>query len=326
MNYSDKTPNQSPKGIIFTDFDGTLFNSERFITEENYKALKEARTAGYITVIATGRSLFSFRRVAENLDRPIEDYFDYLIFSSGAGLIRSDSRIRGFKQEITADDLLETENLNPSTAFDAAGLLFRRGIDFMIQKPVPLNHHFVHVKANGAVNPDYYQRIRIYDDFAEPLNPGDGDSDLEQIEKVCNEGVCQLVGIVPPSGTDNEKYISELLDYLQHRLCDCTVIRTTSPIDHNSVWIEVFNPEVSKSQSADRLTRSLGLKACDALAVGNDFNDEDMLHWAGTGRSVDEAPARMQQAHPSAGRSIDSAVAAAVREFIADRNYSPVRS
>ncbi|HAK47479.1 MAG TPA: hypothetical protein DCO79_16360 [Spirochaeta sp.] len=321
MNYSKQIVRETPRGIIFTDFDGTLFNSERFVTEENFKTLETAREAGYITAIATGRSLFSFRRVADSLDTPIEDYFDYLIFSSGAGVIRSYPGIRGFKTEVTVEDLIEAEGLSPSVAFDAAGLLFRRGIDFMIQKLVPDNHHFVHVKSNGAVNPDYYRRIRIYSGFTEALESADGDSELDQIEKACFKGVSQLVAVVPPGGnTDiDAKYTNELIEYLRHRLSDCSIIRTTSPIDHSSLWIEVFNPEVSKSKTADRLTRSLGLSSENALAVGNDFNDEDMLHWAGTGRTVDEAPEKMRMAHPSAGRAIDSAVASAIQSFITDK-------
>ncbi|MDC7228288.1 MAG: HAD family hydrolase [Spirochaetales bacterium] len=325
MNCSDtrasKQPSDEiagkPAGIIFTDFDGTLFNSEHYVTDENFEALRSARNAGYITTIATGRSLFSFRRVAASLSRPIEEYLDYLIFSSGAGVIHSGPSIRGFDVAVTKDELIEAEGLQPASAFDAAGLLFRRGIDFMIQRSVPENHGFVYIKSNGAVNPDFYRRIRIYSEYAESLDCGNEDSELEQIEKACYEGVSQLVAIVPPAGNANEDtYKNELIDYLRHRLKDCSVLRTTSPIDHRSMWIEVFSPNVSKSKSAERLTQSLKLTATDALAIGNDFNDEDLLHWAGTGRTVDEAPDEMKKNHKSAGRSVDSAVAAAIKDFI----------
>lgn len=309
--------NSSKQGIIFTDFDGTLFNHRRFITEENYAALTAARKAGYITAIATGRSLFSFRRVAESLDRPIEDFFDYLIFSSGAGVIRSFYGIRGFDTYIKEADLIESESLDSSNAYEAAGLLFRRGIDFMIHKPAPENHRFVHIKSNGAVNPDYYRRIKIYYDFAQPLEPDDDDSDLDRIKKLCFEGVSQLVAVIPPSEiSDNEKYYHELYEYISHRLSECSVVRTSSPIDHKSLWIEIFSPQVSKSRTAERLAVSLGFGASDCLAIGNDFNDEDLLKWAGTSRTVDEAPDRLKQLYPSAGSSLDGAVASAINSFI----------
>ena len=319
MSYSDR--NSAPRGIIFTDFDGTLFNSERFITGENFSALRRAREAGYITAIATGRSLFSFRRVAAGIDPPIEEYLDYLIFSSGAGVIKATRTIRGFDRGIGDGDLIEAEGLPPLTAVDAAGVMFRRGIDFMIHKPVPENQHFVHVKSNGSVNPDYYRRIKIYSDFAAPLQTGDSDAELEQIDKLCMEGVSQLVGIVPPAeNIESTKYTADLIEYLRHRLPECSVVRTTSPLDHNSLWVEIFNAGVSKSKAAARLTQSLGLNSADALAVGNDFNDEDLLRWAGTARTVDEAPGVMKLEHKSAGRAIDSAVAAAIGDFISARS------
>ncbi len=299
MNYSDK-----PQGFIFTDFDGTLFNHKRFITDDNYTALETARTAGYLTAINTGRSLFSFKRAAAKLEKPISDYIDFLIFSSGVGVLR-----------LCDDKLEETENLMAADAFEAAGLFFKHGIDFMLQKEVPHNHHFVHVKSNGSVNPDFYRRIKIYEDFAEGLSPKEEESDLDSIEKVCYEGVSQLVGIIPPSIKDDEKYASELIEYLRYRLSSCSIVRTTSPIDHKSLWVEIFSPDVSKAKTAARLAERHGLNAETSLAIGNDFNDEDLLRWAGTARTVDEAPESLKQMYPSAGRSIDSAVANAIREF-----------
>ena len=294
MNYSDSESSKaSTRGVIFTDFDGTLFNHNGAVTRSNLEALKTARESGYVTSIATGRSLFSFNRVLKQLDMPITDYIDYLIFSSGAGVLRYPEA-----------KLIETEELPFNEALEAAGLLFRHGIDFMIQQKVPENHRFIYIKSNGSVNPDFYRRIKIYSDYSSGLEPGDGDSDLDRIEKICLDGVSQLVAIVPPSGGDDEKHSSDLLEYLRHRLSGCTIIRTTSPIDHKSLWIEVFNKQVSKSKAAARLAAALGVKASDCLAVGNDFNDEDLLSW---GRHLtlpwDEAPEALKRLHQSAGSS-----------------------
>ncbi len=317
MNYSEsKTPDRH-RGIIFTDFDGTLFNDQRYITDSNYKALKHARELGFITSIATGRSLFSFRRVAETLDRPIYEYFDYLIFSSGAGVVRSFEGIMGFGTDITENDIIEKEELSPPDASEAAKLLYSQGIDFMLHKPVPDNHHFTYIKANSVLNPDFYRRIKIYPDYAEALDAGDGDDVPEQIEAACLEGVSQLVAVVPPAeNIDAGKYAAELTEFLRLKLEQCSVVRTTSPIDRQSLWIEIFSPEVSKSKAAARLADRLGVSSSDCIAVGNDFNDEDLLRWAGTARTVDEAPELLRNQYRTAGRAEDGAVASAILEFI----------
>ncbi|MBI9106215.1 MAG: HAD family phosphatase [Spirochaetales bacterium] len=306
-----------PKGIIFTDFDGTLFDSNRIIVPENYAALEKAGRQGYLRVIATGRSLFSFRRAAAGLERRIENYIDYLIFSSGAGTLRCLPGILEPEAELDEYSLIEAEALDGISAFTAADLLYHHGIDFMIHRKVPENHRFTHIKANGAVNPDYYRRIRIYSDYASLFKPSDNESDLEAIERICYQGVSQLVAVIPPEADRaSDNYAAELLEYLRLKLPECSVIRTTSPIDHISLWIEVFNSDVSKSKASERLARRMGLCAADCLAIGNDFNDEDLLSWAGRGMTVSEAPEIMRAKYPSSGPAAEGAVSAAVIDFI----------
>ena len=69
-------------------------------------------------------------------------------------------------------------------------------------------------------------------------------------------------------------------DHVASPLPDLTVIRTTSPLDHHSTWIEVFPREVSKSQAASRLAARHGIGRGDVCAVGNDYNDRKLLEWA----------------------------------------------
>ncbi|MDC7125636.1 MAG: HAD family hydrolase [Spirochaetales bacterium] len=317
MKYFDSLKKKDIKGIIFTDFDGTLFNRKRYISQNNYDVLQKARDAGFLTVIATGRSLYSFRRVAKSLEHPIEDFFDFLIFSSGSGIIRSFEGIRGFEKTIKPDDIIDSRTLSNTDSSQAAEILFMDGIDFMIHQPVPDNHHFIHIKSNGSLNPDYYRRIRIYEEFASPLSLSEDDSEIDKIKTICNQGVSQMVAVIPPQeGKDSDDYYNKLHEYLCQKIDNCSVIRTTSPVDHKSLWIEVFPSDVSKSQAANRLASKLDVKKENCLAIGNDFNDEDMLEWAGTGRTVDEAHEKLKQRFPSAGKSEDGAVAVAIEEFI----------
>jgi len=84
----------------------------------------------------------------------------------------------------------------------------------------------------------------------------------------------------------------DVLPEVHARLSELTVVRTTSPLDHGSVWIEVFPATVSKSQACAWLAERHGMGPADVTAVGNDTNDLDMLHWAGRGYAV-------ANAHPS---------------------------
>jgi hydroxymethylpyrimidine pyrophosphatase-like HAD family hydrolase len=82
----------------------------------------------------------------------------------------------------------------------------------------------------------------------------------------------------------------ELFADLRSGLGNVNVIRTTSPLDGVSTWIEVFPAGISKGTAIRRLARQLGLEGGSVVAVGNDYNDEDMLESAGLAFVVREAP------------------------------------
>ncbi|MCG8615242.1 MAG: HAD hydrolase family protein, partial [Desulfobacterales bacterium] len=87
----------------------------------------------------------------------------------------------------------------------------------------------------------------------------------------------------------------EELSRIQGQLADFSVIHATSPLDHRSAWIEVFHPEVSKSRSVNWLTDKLGISQDRVVAVGNDYNDHDLLEWAGLGLLVANGPDDMKE-------------------------------
>jgi hydroxymethylpyrimidine pyrophosphatase-like HAD family hydrolase len=57
-------------------------------------------------------------------------------------------------------------------------------------------------------------------------------------------------------------------------------VRATSPFDYRSLWVEVFSKQAAKHLAADVLAKELGISAFRTLAIGNDYNDEDLLEWA----------------------------------------------
>ena len=74
--------------MIVTDLDGTLLNSEGQVSNRNYETLNKLKDLGHLRVIATGRSLFSTKKIL-TLDFP----FDHLISSKErvylTGIIRN---------------------------------------------------------------------------------------------------------------------------------------------------------------------------------------------------------------------------------------------
>ena len=244
--------------VVFTDLDGTLLGSDQALSPVNRRALDRLGAEGITRVVITGRSLYSTRRV---LDRHFP--IDLLVTSSGAGIFSFPDL-----------DLLASHALTPAEVTRAASVLLEFELDFMVHELVPDNHRFRWHRC-GANNEDFDRRLSLYEGHHSPMR-----KPLHQTHRAT-----QLLAICAADNSD------ELHGALQERLNELTVIRTTSPLDHRSIWYEIFPNNVSKSEAAAWVCRQNKLDAGSALVVGNDYNDLDLLHWATNARVVANAPA-----------------------------------
>ena len=242
---------------IIIDLDGTtLPRGWNSLSEENKKALEEAGRAGITRVLATGRSVFSFRNaLPEGL--PI----DYMVFSSGAGIMRwNDQR------------LLCTRELSPEETLDIATMLWEYDINFTIQQPIPDNHHFLY-RNTSPLHEDFRRRIENY--------PGLGTS--IQSTRDIHGGATQFLVIL-----DSKQL--QLHGESQEKLSGYSVIRSTSPIDNQAIWTEIFARDVNKGSSCQILLDQLDIRYDECAGLGNDYNDIDFLERCGHPFIVANAP------------------------------------
>ena len=252
----DDVARSPPVGLIATDLDGTLLGSDHTLGSRDASALRELGEAGVVRVVATGRSRLAAERV---LDRTVP--IDYLVVSSGAGIL-----------DWRSGRLLRRHAFEAADARRAAEVLRRFGVDFMAHDPVPDDHRFRFVRARSE-NPDFERRIGRYGEFAVPwrdggsagTNPDDGIGSVPE--------ACQFVAILGP-GED------VLHDRLRAALPEFAVVRSTSPLDGRSIWVEVRPRGVSKESAVAWLAARHGLDAGRTVAVGNDYNDCGMLRWS----------------------------------------------
>jgi hydroxymethylpyrimidine pyrophosphatase-like HAD family hydrolase len=259
------------KAMVVTDLDGTLFQKDHRISARNYQTLLDLGERGIIRVIATGRHLLSAHKVLSP-DFPI----DFLIFSSGAGILAWPRQ-----------ELLYSASMNQEEVSLAFASLSQRCLDFMVHRPIPENHHFFFFPS-GKPNPDFEARCRLYKDFATPGRP----------QQIPPGEACQLVAIEPHfRAASRYPEIRGELDCL-------AVVRTTSPLDGRSRWIEIFAKEVSKARASIQIARDLGIREEAVMAIGNDYNDLDLLRWAARSFVVNDAPRELLSLFPTV-RSAD---------------------
>ena len=112
------------------------------------------------------------------------------------------------------------------------------------------------------------------------------------------EGASQFVVIMEPDLARFRR--------LAAALKGLSVVRTTSPLDGLSLWMEVFALGTNKSGAAAFLAARLGMQPGQTYALGNDFNDADLLEWAAHACVTANAPVELRQCYsrirPRGGR------------------------
>jgi hydroxymethylpyrimidine pyrophosphatase-like HAD family hydrolase len=271
------------EGMVVTDLDGTLLHRNGLISSKDLNTLKALQNRNILRVIATGRSLFSAYRALDR-DLPI----DFLIFSSGAGTV-----------DWATKRIIQEHTMNMASVKSAAHLLFEMNIEFMIHNPIPHNHTFTYF-GTGENNPDFLRRLELYREFATS-----GSHSSHQFK-----GACQIVAIEPPEG-ENSTYHT-----LQKELPFLKVIRTTSPIDGRSTWIELFPRTVSKAMAAEWLRSLCDVNRESVCSIGNDYNDLDLLNWASSSFLVDNAPDDLKAQFPIVRSSGEDGFSDAVEKWL----------
>ena len=274
----------SPSCLVVTDLDGTLLDSASRLSERNRRTLETLGRSGVVRTVATGRSLYSARLVMRE-DFPV----DYLAFSSGAGIVSwKDGR------------LLRTIPMDPTVVSRLVSRLRSLALDFMVQHAAPDTHCFHFVRSSGH-NADFERRIERYDRYSQPWR-----------DEVSGETeVSQFVVIEPPGSASH-------LQLLAGEFEDVHVVRTTSPLDHASTWIELFPAGVSKAHASDWLRVRHAIEPARTVAVGNDYNDLDMLEWAERACVVSNAPASMRARYDVVRANDDDGFTEAVSSLLDD--------
>lgn len=265
--------------MVVTDLDGTLLGHDRRLSTRDEATLVALGSRRIVRVVATGRSLYS-------ANRALRDPFpiDYLVFSSGAGVL-----------DWATGEALLARSLPAAQMSRITGTLIHLGVSFMVHHPIPENHRFVYVSFEPeAENPDFWRRVQLYQEFAEPLGRA----------APVSVDACQALAIIPNDPARFEM-VREALDGVN-------VIRTTSPLDGDSIWVEIFPADVSKASAAAWLARRLGIPRGKTLGLGNDYNDLDLLHWTHRSFVVANAPPELKRMFEVTAANTDNGLSRAV--------------
>ena len=240
--------------LLVVDIDGTLVNSRGVISDEDIRAIDEARKAGIYVALSTGRAAIASRWVMDHLKLD-----GYHIFFDGALVYNPEN-----------DHEVYAESIDGNLACEA--------IDFARE---------------NKINCDLYTSSRYYieqESWAVDIrrnffriNPT-----FRNLNEVCLQERI-IKGTVIVRAPEEKSIAHEFQDKFRGKL---SFSWTMTPAYPDVDFINVVSPKVSKGKALEELCAFYRVPLAQVVAVGDGINDLTLLKMAGLavamGNSVDE--------------------------------------
>ncbi len=272
--------------LIGIDIDGTLLDSSGHMPEANRVAIHDAVAAGVHVALVTGRSYPFARPVADRLPVSIS-----LIVSNGAVERAMDGATlaRRLLDRHTARHVLDSTRVHRH----AAALIFDRDFDRqVVYETMDWDH---------PGRQRYWSRNHSHIAQSVPLE----DALIEDpIQVMYNGGVTDM---------------RALFDWLRAEVTGCT-ISMTEYVHRDFSLVDVTSVEATKGRALAWRAELMGLSRDEVMAVGDNFNDVEMLEFAGhpvlMGNAVDGLRSRGWHV---TGHQDDAGLAQAIERFVLNR-------
>lgn len=252
--------------MVVVDLDGTALRSDQSILESTIKAFQKLKENNIITVVATGRVTYESMFVKEALD------IDYMITANG-------SVVYDYKKDcLVFENYISSEN---SIKILDAISEHKESLSVMFLNEMPYCIAFESIEKtkamllNGTFPDNYVEVFSKYFnytlDYASLLN-----DKSNKVHKICLDTL------------DNQNALKNILDKL----------KDTQDVKALSVFkniVDFVPSKVDKGNALQTLASYLNIEMSDILAIGDNYNDIEMLEVSGTsiamGNAKDEVKA-----------------------------------
>lgn len=281
--------------LLALDLDGTLLDSRGEITEKNIEAIRRAEDAGVLVTIATGRRFRDALPVAFQLklNAPV-------ICHNGALLKYADSletvavsilAKEAVREIVRVGKIYKGDALVSADPTGKGVLLY----DTVSKDNVPLQKYIAWSKRlHGA---DAETAVHHVENLAEIV-------DEHETVHVSFSGACAAM-------TDLERILHD-------ELKDSVNILTTVYPSLDFTLIDILPPDASKGIGVEKLALINNLTAENVMVMGDNFNDTEMLEYAGTPVVMGNAAPELLE-NPKYLQTLsndESGVALAIEKFI----------
>jgi Cof subfamily protein (haloacid dehalogenase superfamily) len=245
--------------LLAIDLDGTLLNSRGEIPDKNKTAIRQAEEAGVLVTIASGRRFRDARPAGLELGLNAP-----LVTHNGALLKYANSL------ETVSVDLL---------ARDTCLEIVRVGKGYGGDALVSVDPHEQGALLYDRVSEDN-EPLQRYLSWAKTLHGNEAAEAVRHVDRLENEIAKHEVIHISFSGTCDA--MADMASYLEAELGDSVTLLTTVYPHRNFTLIDILPPHASKGSGLRKLAEIENIEANEVMAIGDNFNDIEMLDFAGT--------------------------------------------
>ncbi len=282
--------------LLALDLDGTTLNSLGQVPDANREAIRAAEERGVLVTIATGRRFRDAQPVGIDLGLNAP-----LITHNGGLLKYADSEETVHCSLLTTETSLEVVRVGKAFGGDALVSTDPHGLGTLLYDRIS----------------DDNTPLKKYLRWSESLHGVEiGRSGVAHVELL--EDILMDHEIVHISFSGNCQSMRELESTLNDEfLGNVTILATIYPT-LDFTLLDILPPEASKGHGVSRLAELNGLAAENVMCIGDNFNDLEMLDYAGTAVVMGNAdPGLLERGEFYTTLSNDEGgVAAAIERFI----------
>lgn len=271
--------------LVAMDMDGTLLNSDKYISEENKKILNEIRNLGVKISFCTGRLFTSARGYAKLLGGKV-----YIISCNGAYITDENyNDIAVYPMSVGISE----EIIDICRRYDTYYYFFDR---YRIYSEKEIYGQSVYLKGNDLFSDEDKTEFVICDDLKKTINL---------------QGTEILKYVIFDEDKDKLKTIREELEKLN--------VEISSSLTNN---IEITAAGVNKGAGLKQLMDFLNISSDEVIAIGDSENDISMLKMAGLGIAMGNGGYDVKKVSKYVTASEDNdGVALALKNFILEGLY-----
>ncbi len=235
--------------LITIDLDGTLFDDEKNISDENLLAIDKARSLGVKVVVASGRPLNGVLPTLAKLG--LTSSSDYVICYNGAKILNVKTGEVIFSRVLEGSSIKEITNVAKNFNIDIHAF---RDDETLI---TPKHNEFT----------DVATRINEIRDYL---------VDFSTIK----ESDCFIKIVLLASKSH--------LDYIESNM-PADLFKKYSVVRSSKIFLEFLNKDVDKGKALIALAEYLNIPLADTMAIGDAGNDLNMILKAGVGVAMENA-------------------------------------